>query len=99
MRKPQFLVILGQKGQFWKFLAKEGKTVKIIKKLSVKFQKKIMNGFREKALRTDERTNTTPKVSTTSWSRDQKWCIFCNIWAIIHDFGVQNDRINRDKIF
>ena len=39
-----------------------------------------MSGFREKALRTNERTNgrtnvrtdATPKVSTTSWSRDQK---------------------------
>ena len=36
-----------------------------------------MSGFREKALRTNGRTNVrtdaTPKVSTTSWSRDQKW--------------------------
>ena len=39
-----------------------------------------MSGFREKALRTNERTDgrtdgrtdATPKVSTTSWSRDQK---------------------------
>ena len=63
------------------------KTVKIIKKtlgkffshlqaLSVKIQKKVMNGFRDKALhthgRTYGRTDATPKVSTTSWSRDQK---------------------------
>ena len=48
--------------------------------LTVKFQKKVTNGFQEKALRTNERTNgltnvrtdATPKVSTTSWSRDQK---------------------------
>ena len=46
-----------------------------------KVSEKVMSGFREKALRTDvrtdvrtyERTDATPKVSTTSWSRDQKW--------------------------
>ena len=36
-----------------------------------------MSGFREKALptdvRTDARTNTTPKVSNDRWSRDQKF--------------------------
>ena len=31
-----------------------------------------MSSFQEKALRTNGRTDATPKVSTTSWSRDQK---------------------------
>ena len=68
MQKPPFLVILDQNGPFWKFLTKMAKTVKIIKKvlgtffshlqaLTVKFQKKVMSGFREKALRTDARTH------------------------------------------
>ena len=80
------MVILGQKGQFWKFLAKMTKTVKIFKKalgtffshlkaLTVMFQKKVMRSFREKALHTDGRADLTPKVSTTSWSRDQKFKI------------------------
>ena len=37
MIKPPFVVILGQKGQFCKFLAKMAKTVKIIKKMFGKF--------------------------------------------------------------
>ena len=56
----------------WTVLAKIGKTVKIIKKalgtffsslqdLSVKFHEKVMNGFREKALRTHgQRHGQTP---------------------------------------
>ena len=76
----------GQEGQFWTVF---GQMVKIIKSawnrtffshlqtLSVKFQKKVMNSFQEKALRMDERTHerthATPKVSNDRWSRNQKW--------------------------
>ena len=67
-----------ENAQIWKFLAK---MVKLSKKglehyshaykpwLTVKFQKKVINIFWEKA----SQTGATSKVSTTSWSRDQKW--------------------------
>ena len=76
--KPPFWSFLAKKGHFGQFLAKMAKTVKIIKKalgtffshlqaLTVKFQKKVMNGFRENASLTNERTygrtDVTPKVS------------------------------------
>ena len=61
--KPPFLIILGQKASFW---PKWPKRWKLSKKrclehfsraykpeLTVKFQKKVMNRFREKALRMD----------------------------------------------
>ena len=86
--KPPFLVIFGQKGQIWKFLAKMAKTVKIIKKAlgtffshlqaltNCKVSEKSNERFPRKSVpddkRTDERTDATPKVSTTSWSRDQQ---------------------------
>ena len=81
------MVILGQKGQFWKFLAKMAKTVKIIKKAFGKFfsrlhaltkckvSEKSNEEFARKSVtygRTHGSTDATPKVSTTSWSRDQK---------------------------
>ena len=90
MIKPPFVVILGQKGQFWKFLAKMAKTVKIIKKAVGKFFSRLhaltkckvseksnvcKKSLREKSVtygRTHGSTDATPKVSTTSWSRDQK---------------------------
>ena len=50
-KKPPFLVIYAKKGHFGQFLTKMAKTVKI------KFQKKVMSGFQEKALRTNGRTN------------------------------------------
>ena len=75
-KKPPFLVILGQKGQFWPVLAKMAKTVKIIKKAlgtffsrlqaltKCKVSEKVMSGFREKALRTDERTKGRTDIRT-----------------------------------
>ena len=84
MIKPPFVVILGQKGQFWKFLAKMAKTVKIIKKgqffsclhalTKCKVSEKSNEEFARKSVtygRTHGSTDVTPKVSTTSWSRDQ----------------------------
>ena len=84
-----FWSFLAKKGHFGQFLAKMAKTVKIFKKAlgtfflhlqavtNCKVSEQVMNGFREKApctyVRTDKRTDATPKVSTTSWSRDQKW--------------------------
>ena len=82
-QKPPFWSFLAKKGHFGPFLAKMAKTVKIIKKVlrtffshlqaltNCKVLEKVMNGFREKAQRTYERTDATHKVSTTSWSRDQ----------------------------
>ena len=65
MEKPPFLAKMANFGQF---LAKMGKKGIFSKKrleyfihaykpyLTAKFQKKVMNGFRETALRTNERT-------------------------------------------
>ena len=64
-------------GQFWTVFGQNGKNGENYQKsalltlLTVKFQKKVMNGFREKSFgrtygRTYVRTNMTPKVSTTS---------------------------------
>ena len=81
------MVILGQKGHFGQFLAKMAKTVKIIKKAlgtffsrlqaltNCKVSEKSNERFPRKSvtdIRTHGRTDATPKVSTTSWSRDQK---------------------------
>ena len=64
MQKTSIFGHLGQKGPFWTVFGQNGQTVKIIKKrfehfsrtykpkLTVKFQKKVMSGFRENALRT-----------------------------------------------
>ena len=91
MQKTSIFGHLGQKGPFWKFLAKMAKTVKIIKKAlgtffshlqaltNCKVSEKSNERFPRKSVayertdvRTYERTDATPKVSTTSWSRDQK---------------------------
>ena len=59
--KSPFLVILGQNGQFWTVFGQNGKNGNFFQKsawnISEQFQKKVMNGFRETALRTDERTD------------------------------------------
>ena len=72
---------------FDQFLAKMAKTVKIIKKAlgifflrlqaltNCKVSEKSNERFPRKSVtheRTHERTDVTPKVSTTSWSRDEK---------------------------
>ena len=65
IQKPPFLVILGQKGPFWTVFHQNGQNGENYKKtlgkffshvqalLTVKFQKQVMSGFRENALRTD----------------------------------------------
>ena len=58
MKKPPFLGILCQKGQFWKFLAKMGKTEFFQKSawnIFSAFRKKVMNGFRDISEQTDGR--------------------------------------------
>ena len=62
-----------------------------------------MNGFREKGeIRTNERTDgqtdATPKVSMTSWSRDQK-PPFLGIWAkspILEVFGQNGENYQKN---
>ena len=79
--KPPFFVTLGQKGPFWTVFGQNGQNGQNGENYQksawnifpnflnphIKFQKKVMNGFREKASRTDGRTNgrtnATPKVS------------------------------------
>ena len=49
-----------------------------------------MNGFQETASQMKVRTDMTPKVSTTSWSRDQKpqiFIILANLGQIWVNFG------------
>ena len=50
--------------------------------------------------RTDERTDATPKVSTTSWSRDQQArdagsldlsCLTLNVWFLKGLKGIRGD--------
>ena len=77
---------LAKKGHFRQFLAKMAKTVKIIKRVlgtffsrlqaitNCKVAEKSNEQFLRKSfthIRTYEQTDATPKVSTTSWSRDQ----------------------------
>ena len=86
-QKPPFRSFLAKKGHFGQFLAKMAKTVKIIKKAlgtffshlqaltNCKVSEKSNERFPRKRVTyvlTDGRTDATPKVSTTSWSRDQK---------------------------
>ena len=73
-----------QMANFNQFLAKMAKTVKIIKKVLRKFfshlqaltnckvSEKSYERFPRKSV-ADGWTDATPKVSMTSWSRDQKW--------------------------
>ena len=67
--------IFGQKGQFWTVFGQNGQNGNFFKKalgtfssrlqaLTAKFQKKVMNSFRETALHTYGRTEATPKVSS-----------------------------------
>ena len=84
-QNDQFWTVFGQNGRNGVFFSKKrlehfSRTYKPY--LTAKFQKKVMNGFRENAWRrngcTYDRTDVIPKVSTPSWSRDQKLnCYFC----------------------
>ena len=86
MQKTTIFGHLGQKGPFWTVFGQNDQNGENYQKSTwniflaptspnCSFRKKVMSGFREKALRTEERTygrtDATPKDSRTSWSRDQ----------------------------
>ena len=86
MQKPSIFGHLGQKGPFWTVFGQNGQNGENYQKsawniffsplqalTNCKVSEKVMSVFRKKRCeRTDVRTYATPKVSTTSGSRDQK---------------------------
>ena len=75
MQKTSIFGHLGQKGPFWTVFSQNGQNGENYQKsvgtffsrlqaLTVNFQKKAMNGFREKALRTNGRTYVQTHVRT-----------------------------------
>ena len=80
-QKGPFWTVFGQNGQngenFQKsawiiFLAPKSPNCKVSEKSNERFPRKSVTDVRTDG-RTNERTNATPKVSTTSWSRDQQY--------------------------
>ena len=80
-KKGPFWTVFGQNGQNGENYQKSAWNIfprlqaltncKVSEKSNERFPRKSVTDERMHA-RTDVRTNTTPKVSTTSWSRDQK---------------------------
>ena len=85
-KNPPFLGILGQNAPFWTVFGQNGQNGNFFKKAlgtffshlqaltDCKVSEKSNEQFPRKSVadgRTNGRTDATPKVSTTSWSRDQ----------------------------